>query len=75
MDGKAAPFLDVVRGMMKFSSNANTEYLFEKLGLDNIKNIVKPPVFMSFKLKSSCCWSNCNVICPVSRPALDVEIA
>jgi D-alanyl-D-alanine carboxypeptidase len=32
--------LDVARGMIMFSSNANTEYLMEVLGLDNInKNI------------------------------------
>jgi len=25
---------------MKFSSNTNTEYFFEKLGLDNIKDVI-----------------------------------
>ncbi|MFC4263865.1 serine hydrolase [Ferruginibacter yonginensis] len=30
--------LDVARGMIIYSSNANTEYLMELLGLDNIKN-------------------------------------
>jgi D-alanyl-D-alanine carboxypeptidase len=30
--------LDVARGMMMFSSNANTEYLMDLLGLDNVKN-------------------------------------
>lgn len=28
--------LDVAKGMIQFSSNANTEYLMDKLGLDNI---------------------------------------
>ncbi|MEQ1554112.1 MAG: serine hydrolase [Ferruginibacter sp.] len=30
--------LDVARGMIMFSSNANTEFLMEVLGIDNIKN-------------------------------------
>lgn len=30
--------MNVARGMMMFSSNANTEYLMELLGLDNVKN-------------------------------------
>lgn len=30
--------IDVARGMMIFSSNANTEYLMDLLGIDNIKN-------------------------------------
>ena len=30
--------IDVARGMIMFSSNANTEYLMELLGLDNIKS-------------------------------------
>jgi D-alanyl-D-alanine carboxypeptidase len=30
--------IDVARGMMIFSSNANTEYLMDLLGLDNINN-------------------------------------
>lgn len=30
--------LNVAKGMMMFSSNANTEYLMDLLGLDNIKN-------------------------------------
>ncbi len=37
---ETVPLLDVARGMMKFSSNANTEYLFEKLGLDKINDII-----------------------------------
>ncbi len=31
---------DVARGMMMFSSNANTEYLMDLLGFDNVKNII-----------------------------------
>ncbi|MFD1179484.1 serine hydrolase [Paenibacillus puldeungensis] len=30
------PLIEVTRGMIQFSSNANTEFLMEKLGLDNI---------------------------------------
>ncbi|MEO8765853.1 MAG: serine hydrolase, partial [Ginsengibacter sp.] len=30
--------IDVARGMIMFSSNANTEYLLDLLGVDNIKN-------------------------------------
>lgn len=30
--------IDVARGMIMFSSNANTEYLMDLLGLDNIRN-------------------------------------
>lgn len=30
--------IDVARGMMIFSSNANTEFLMDLLGLDNVKN-------------------------------------
>lgn len=33
--------IDVARGMMMFSSNANTEYLMDLLGLDNIKNNIQ----------------------------------
>jgi D-alanyl-D-alanine carboxypeptidase len=32
---------DVARGMIMFSSNANTEFLMELLGLDNIKNNIQ----------------------------------
>jgi D-alanyl-D-alanine carboxypeptidase len=32
---------DITRGMIMFSSNANTEFLMELLGLDNIKNNVQ----------------------------------
>jgi len=31
------PLKEIAKGMMKYSSNANTEWLSEKLGLDNIK--------------------------------------
>lgn len=33
--------LNVARGMMMFSSNANTEYLMDLLGLDNVKNNIQ----------------------------------
>ncbi len=33
--------IDVARGMIMFSSNANTEYLMDLLGLDNVKNNVQ----------------------------------
>ncbi len=33
--------VDVARGMMMFSSNANTEYLMDLLGLDNVKNNIQ----------------------------------
>jgi D-alanyl-D-alanine carboxypeptidase len=33
--------IDVARGMIIFSSNANTEYLMDLLGLDNIKNNIQ----------------------------------
>ena len=32
------PLKEIAKGMMKYSSNANTEWLSEKLGLDNINN-------------------------------------
>jgi D-alanyl-D-alanine carboxypeptidase len=37
-EGKVA-LIDVAKGMMRFSSNANTEYLFQKLGLKNINQL------------------------------------
>lgn len=37
----SVPLLQVARGMMQFSSNANTEYLMDLLGLDNINNNIK----------------------------------
>lgn len=33
--------IDVARGMMMFSSNANTEFLMDLLGFDNVKNNVQ----------------------------------
>ncbi len=33
--------IDVARGMIMFSSNANTEYLMDLLGLDNVKNNIQ----------------------------------
>ncbi len=33
--------IDVARGMMMFSSNANTEYLMDLLGLNNVKNNIQ----------------------------------
>jgi D-alanyl-D-alanine carboxypeptidase len=33
--------LDIARGMMIFSSNANTEYLMDVLGFDNVKNNIQ----------------------------------
>jgi D-alanyl-D-alanine carboxypeptidase len=38
--GDSVQLLDVARGMIMFSSNANTEFLMELLGLDNVKNNV-----------------------------------
>lgn len=35
------PVLDVARGMIMFSSNANTEYLMDLLGPDNVKNNIE----------------------------------
>ena len=37
-NGKVA-LIEVAKGMMGFSSNANTEYLFQKLGLKNINQL------------------------------------
>ncbi|KEK22248.1 serine hydrolase [Bacillus gaemokensis] len=36
IDENAVTLEEVAKGMMKFSSNTNTEYLMERLGLDNI---------------------------------------
>ena len=33
--------IDVARGMIMFSSNANTEYLMDMLGFDNVKNNIR----------------------------------
>ncbi|MBN8835204.1 MAG: serine hydrolase [Sphingobacteriales bacterium] len=37
----SVPLVDVARGMMMFSSNANTEYLQDLLGMDNVKNNIQ----------------------------------
>jgi len=37
------------------------------------KDTVKKIISMSFTLKSSCYWSNCNVIYFILQSALDVE--
>jgi len=36
LQNNSVPLLEVAKGMMQFSSNANTEYLMWKLGLNNI---------------------------------------
>lgn len=36
--GGAVKLVDVARGMMMFSSNANTDYLMDLLGFDNVKD-------------------------------------
>ncbi|ABS22475.1 serine hydrolase [Bacillus cytotoxicus] len=41
IDENAVSLEEVARGMMKFSSNANAEYLMEKLGLDNVNQNLK----------------------------------
>jgi D-alanyl-D-alanine carboxypeptidase len=38
LQNDSVALIDVARGMIMFSSNANTEYLMELLGLDNINN-------------------------------------
>ncbi len=35
------PLVDVARGMILFSSNANTEFLMDLLGMDNVKNNIQ----------------------------------
>jgi D-alanyl-D-alanine carboxypeptidase len=37
----SARLIDVARGMIMFSSNANTEYLMDLLGFDNVKNNIQ----------------------------------
>ncbi len=37
----SAKLIDVARGMIIFSSNANTEYLMDLLGFDNVKNNIQ----------------------------------
>jgi D-alanyl-D-alanine carboxypeptidase len=39
--GDSIRLIDVARGMIMFSSNANTEYLMDLLGLDNVKNNIQ----------------------------------
>jgi D-alanyl-D-alanine carboxypeptidase len=39
--GDSIALIDVARGMILFSSNANTEYLMDLLGLDNVKNNIQ----------------------------------
>lgn len=39
--GDSIQLINVARGMMMFSSNANTEYLMELLGIDNVKNNIQ----------------------------------
>ena len=41
LKGDSIQLINVARGMMMFSSNANTEYLIELLGLDNVKNNIQ----------------------------------
>ena len=38
LKGDSVQLIDVARGMMMFSSNANTEYLMDLLGINNIKS-------------------------------------
>jgi len=38
---EAVSLLDIARGMMMFSSNANSEYLIDILGFDNVKNNIQ----------------------------------
>jgi len=41
LQNDSVPLLDVARGMIIFSSNANTEYLQDLLGMDNVKNNIQ----------------------------------
>ncbi|MCP9749410.1 serine hydrolase [Ferruginibacter sp. HRS2-29] len=41
IQGDSARLMDVARGMIMFSSNANTEYLMDLLGFDNVKNNIQ----------------------------------
>lgn len=41
IQGGKIPLAEVAKGMIKFSSNANTEYLIERLGLDNINSNIQ----------------------------------
>lgn len=46
IDGDSVKLIDVARGMIMFSSNANAEYLMDLLGFDNVKDNIT-----LFKLK------------------------
>ncbi len=39
--GKGIILSEVARGMIEFSSNANTEFLMDKLGFDNVNRLIK----------------------------------
>ncbi len=39
--GDSVRLIDVARGMIMFSSNANTEFLMDKLGFDNVNNNIQ----------------------------------
>lgn len=41
LKGHSAKLVDVARGMIIFSSNANTEYLMDLLGFDNVKENIE----------------------------------
>lgn len=41
ISNEAVPIREVAKGMMAFSSNANTEYLMDKLGIEQIENRMK----------------------------------
>ncbi|MBO1627097.1 D-alanyl-D-alanine carboxypeptidase [Bacillus cereus] len=57
MDGNAVSLEEVAKGMIKFSSNANTEYLMDQLGLDhinqNLQNLSLPSHQPLFPIVSS----------------------
>jgi D-alanyl-D-alanine carboxypeptidase len=41
VNNEAIKLIDVARGMIMFSSNANTEYLMDLLGINNVKNNIQ----------------------------------
>ena len=41
INNEAVKLIDVARGMIMFSSNANTEYLMDLLGINNVKNNIQ----------------------------------
>ncbi|PFK34076.1 D-alanyl-D-alanine carboxypeptidase [Bacillus cereus] len=57
IDGNAVSLEEVAKGMVKFSSNANTEYLMDRLGLDhinqNLQNLALPSHQPLFPIVSS----------------------